>query len=192
MDLVVADAVGGALLAFAGDAMAHLPEPRQRLDVDMKQVAWVLPLVPLHRWFEFQVPHSPQPQTAESPVNAGEGRLQQPGDVAEVEPQVAEIHRLLELMGLERAPLLAAPAPWIRQKDWSAGAVKSRPGIGTARLITFSAASSLRLRPCSMCWVTIRRQGICVRRALGGYAWVRTPGLVGSTSNRSGLTPFCH
>jgi len=82
-----------------------LPEPvidrqvaGQRLDVDMDQVAWVLPLVPLHRWFGFQVPQSPQPQTAESPGNAGEGCLEQPGDVAEVEPLVAETHGVLETL----------------------------------------------------------------------------------------------
>jgi len=120
MDLVVADAVGAALLAIAGDAVAHLQEPRQRLDVDMDQVAWVLPLVPLHRWFGFQVSQSPQPQTAESPGNAGEGRLEQPGDVAEVEPLEAEIHRLLELLRIERSPLGAAHAPSIRQRGWSA------------------------------------------------------------------------
>jgi len=82
MDPVVADAVGATLLAITGDAVALLPEPRQRLHVDMNQVARVRPLVPLRRWFGFQVPQSPQPQTAESPGNAGEGRLEQPGDVA--------------------------------------------------------------------------------------------------------------
>jgi len=39
MDLVVAEAVGAALLAIAGGAVAHIPEPRQRLDVEMDQVA---------------------------------------------------------------------------------------------------------------------------------------------------------
>jgi len=120
MDLVVADAVGAALLAIAGDAVAHLPEPRQRLDVEMDQVAWVLPLLTLHRWIGFQVPQSPQPQTAERPGNAGEGRLEQPGDVAEVDPLVEEIYRLLVLLRFERAPLAAAHGPPIRRRGWSA------------------------------------------------------------------------
>jgi len=120
MVLFVTDAVGASLLVIAGDAMAHLPEPRQRLDADMDQVAWVLPLVPLHRWFGFQVPQSPQLQPAESPGNAGEARLELAGDVAEVEPLLAEIHRLLELLRIERSPLGAAQAPSIRQRCWYA------------------------------------------------------------------------
>jgi len=101
MDLVVADAVGAALLAIAGDAVAHLPEPRQRLDVDVEEIAWPVPPIALHWNLGFQVPQMPQPQTAESPGNAGEGRLEQPGNVAEVEPLVAEIHRLLELLRID-------------------------------------------------------------------------------------------
>ena len=88
--------------------------------VDIDQVTWVLPLVPLHRWFGFQVPQSPQLQTAESPGNAGERCLEQPGDMAEVEPLVAEIHCLLELLRIERPPLGAANTPTIRQRGWTA------------------------------------------------------------------------
>ena len=38
VDLVVADAVGAALLAVAGDAVAHFPEAGQGFDVDVDQV----------------------------------------------------------------------------------------------------------------------------------------------------------
>jgi hypothetical protein len=119
MDLVVADAVGAALLPVSGDAVAHLPKPSQGLDVNVDQVSWPLPLVALHRWFGFQVPQSPQPQTAESPGNGGERCLQQPGDVPEVEPLVAEIHGVLQLLRIERPPLGAANTPTIRQRGWT-------------------------------------------------------------------------
>ena len=119
MDPVVADAVGAASLPVAGDAVAHLPKPSQGLDINVDQVAWPLPLVALHRWFGFQVPQSPQPQTAESPGNGGEGRLQKPGNVAEMKQLVAEIHGVLQLLRIERPPLGAANTPTIRQRGWS-------------------------------------------------------------------------
>jgi len=115
MDYVLANTIGAALLVIAGDAVAYLPEPHQRLDVDMDHIPLVLPLVLLHRCSGFQVPHSPQLQMSESPGHAGEGRLEHPGDVAEVEPLVAEIHRLLEPLRIERSPLGAAHALSIYQ-----------------------------------------------------------------------------
>ena len=120
MDLVVADAVGAALLPVAGDAVPHLPEPGQGFHVDVDQVAWPVPLVPLHRDFGLQVPQTPEAQSAESPSDGGEGRPQEPGNVPEVEPLVAEIHGLLELLRVERPPLGAAHAPSIRQRGWTA------------------------------------------------------------------------
>ena len=115
MDLVVADAIGTPLLAIPGDPVPHLPEPRQGLDVDMDQVARPLPLVPLHRWPGLQVPQSPEAQTAEGPGHGGEGGPQESGNVPEVQPLMAEIHGLLELLRIERPPLGAAHAPSIRQ-----------------------------------------------------------------------------
>ena len=106
--LVVANAVGAALLPVSGDAVAHLPQPHQRLDIDVSQVAWPLPVVALQRWFGFQVPQSHQPQTAESPGNGGEGILQQARNVPEVEP------------------LSGANTPSIRQRGWTAGAISHK------------------------------------------------------------------
>jgi len=73
MDLVVADPVGAPLLAIPGDPVAHRLEPRRGLDVDMDQVAWPLPLVPLHRRPGLQGPQSPEAQTPEGPSHGGEG-----------------------------------------------------------------------------------------------------------------------
>ena len=120
VNLVVADAVGAALLAITGDPVAHPAEAVQGLDVDVDQVARTLPLVTPHEWFGIQVPQSTQTQSAESTGDCGERGLQQPGDVAEVESLVPEINRLLELLRIERPPLSAAHAPSIRQRGWTA------------------------------------------------------------------------
>ena len=45
--------------------------------------------------------------------------MQQPGDVPEVEPLVAEIHGVLQLLGIERPPLAAANTASIRQRGWT-------------------------------------------------------------------------
>ena len=88
MDLVVAHAVGTTPLPVSGDAVAHLPESGQRLDVNVDQVARPLPLVPLHRWFWLKIAQASEPQTAESPGDGGEGSLQRPGELAQMQPLV--------------------------------------------------------------------------------------------------------
>jgi len=193
MDLVVADAVGAPLLAIAGDAVAHLPEPRQRLDVNMDQVAWVLPLVPLHWNLGLQVPQTPQPQKAESPGNAGEGRLQQPGNVTEVEPLVAEIHGVLETLWIERPPLGAANTPTFHQRGWTACAVTSQPAVGAAQTDAvlggqfLEAAAVLQVLGHEPETAFLRQTGI----GMAMHGCVR-PGWMGRSSTRSGLTPLCH
>ena len=94
--LVVPDAVGAALLTIAGDLIADFAKAGQGPDVDVDQVARSLPLVPLHRDFGLQEPQTPETQSAESPGDGGEGSLEVPSDIAEVEPLVAEIHGLLD------------------------------------------------------------------------------------------------
>ena len=71
MDLVEANTSGSALLPIAGDAVTHLPEPRQRLDDDVDQVSRPLPFVPLDRWFGVQIPETAQAQPADG---SGDGR----------------------------------------------------------------------------------------------------------------------
>ena len=107
-------------MAITGDPVAHPAEAGQGLDVEVDQVARTLPLVTLHEWFGIQVPQSTQTQSAESTGDCGERDLQQPGDVAEVESLVPEIHRLLKLLRIERPPLSAAHAPSIRQRGRTA------------------------------------------------------------------------
>jgi hypothetical protein len=100
--LVVTDAIGTPLLAIPGDPVAHLPEPGKGLHVHVDQLTRALPLVPVHRRSGFQVPQSPEAQTSEDPGHGEEGCLQEPGDVPEVQPLMAEIHGLLELLRTER------------------------------------------------------------------------------------------
>lgn len=57
---------------------------------------------------------------AEDPGHGGEGGPQEPGDVPEVGPLVEEIHGLLELLRIERPPLVAAHAACIRHPGCTA------------------------------------------------------------------------
>jgi hypothetical protein len=116
MDLVIADAVGAALLPITGDPVADLTEPGQRLDVDVDQVARSLPLVPLLWGLGLQVPETAQPQSAESPGDDGEGSPQQAGNVPEVESLVAEIHSLLDLLRIDAA-MRSQPAVGAAEAD---------------------------------------------------------------------------
>jgi len=120
VDLVVATAVGPSLLPVSGDAVPHPPEPCQRHDDDVDEIAGPGQLIALHWNLGFQVPQTPKPQTTEGPGDSGEGRLQQSGNVAEVEPLMAEIHGVLETLWIERPPLGAAKTPTIHQSGWTA------------------------------------------------------------------------
>jgi quinolinate synthase len=55
------------------------------------------------------------------------------GDVPEVEPLVAEIHGLLELLRIERPPLGAAHTPSIRQCCYTTLSVSGQPLVGAAQ-----------------------------------------------------------
>ena len=130
MDLVVADAIGAALLAVTGDAVPLLAKASQQLDVDVDQIARFLPLVTMHRWLVFKVSQAAQTKTAEGPGDGGEGRLQQPGDVPQMQALMAEFHGVLQLLRIEGPPLDAANTPSIRQRGWTAREVTSQPAIG--------------------------------------------------------------
>jgi hypothetical protein len=122
---VVANTSGAVLLAVAGDALPDLAEAAQllllcgslRLDVDVDQVARCLALVALHRRLGLKVPQPTQPQAIESPRHAGAGSGQQLGDLAQVEPLMAELNGALLLMRIKRPPLGAANSPPIRKRS---------------------------------------------------------------------------
>jgi hypothetical protein len=84
-------------------------------DVDMDQVSMTVQLVALDRGLGFQVPQPTQPKAVENPRHSGEGRDQQPGDVAEVQSLMTELHGVLLLLRIERPPLGAANTTSIRQ-----------------------------------------------------------------------------
>jgi hypothetical protein len=115
VDLVVTGAIGVPLLAVAGDPVLHLAEPGQSLDVDVDQVIGLLQFVPLHQVFGLKVPQASETQVAESPGDGGERRLEQPGDVPELQALVAEIHRVLQLLRIERPSPGAAYARSARE-----------------------------------------------------------------------------
>jgi len=115
VDLVIVDAIEASLLSFAGDPVAHLAKASQGFDVDVDQLYSPLPLVALHRNLGLQIPQASKTELAKHPGDGGEGSLQQPGDVPEVQPLVAEIHGVLQLLLLELAPLCKAHAGSICQ-----------------------------------------------------------------------------
>lgn len=119
VDPVVADACGTALLPVAGDAVTHLAEAGQLLDVDVNQAARRLALITLHHRFGLQVPQPPQAQAVQAPGHGGEGCNQQPGDMTQVQPLMAQLHGALEAVRIERPPLGAANTASIRQRGWS-------------------------------------------------------------------------
>ena len=132
VDLVVADPIGPPFLPVAGDPVADLPEAGQGLDIDVDQVARSVPLVALHRRSGLQVAESPQAQPAEGTGNGGEGSRQQPGDVAQMQPLVTEIHGLLQLLRIERPALVAPNTPPIRKCRWTACAEACQPLVSAA------------------------------------------------------------
>jgi hypothetical protein len=115
MDFALTNFAGTPLLAIPGDAVAHLGEPGQGLDVHVDQIAGPLPLVPLHRWLGLQVSSLPQSETAGEAGDGGEGSPQKPGDVPVVQP------------------LVAAHAASIRQKGSTALAIPGQPAVGAAQ-----------------------------------------------------------
>ena len=66
----------------AGDAVTHLAEACQFLDVHVDQVARCFALVALQRRLGLQVSLPTQPEAIQSPRHGVEGSGQQPGDVA--------------------------------------------------------------------------------------------------------------
>lgn len=85
MELVVTVLVVTALLTVAGDPVTHLAEARQGFEVDVDQVIKLLPLLALHRKLGLQIPQSAEAEPADSPGEGGEGYLQQPGDVSQMQ-----------------------------------------------------------------------------------------------------------
>jgi hypothetical protein len=192
VDLVVTGAIGATLLAVAGDPVPHLAEPGQSLDVDVNQVTGPLPFVALHRRFGLQIPLASETQAAKSPGESGEGSPEQAGDVPKMQTLVTQIHRVLQLLRIERPPLGAANTASIRQKGWTAGAVTGEPAVSTAQADAVlggefrKAAAMLQVLGHQPETAPLRHTGIgmampeCVRS-----------GLMGRTSTRSGLTPPC-
>ena len=104
------------MTAVAGDPMADTLETGELFCVDMDHVARALPLVALHWLLGLQIVEPAKPQRVDHPPDGGEGRLEGPGDAAECAALMPEVHGLLQLLRIERPPLVAANTPSIRQR----------------------------------------------------------------------------
>ncbi len=89
VDPVVTDASRAALLPVSCDAVSHLAEAGQLLDVDVNQVAGPFPFVALNRRLWLQVSQPAQPQAVQRSGHGGERSREQPGNVTQVQPLMA-------------------------------------------------------------------------------------------------------
>lgn len=113
MDSVVTNAFCMAMLPVASDAMYHLAEsgqlplPRRslRLDIHVDQIARCLTLVALHCRLGLQISQTHQAQLIQGSCHRREGSGQQPADMSQVQPLMAELHSALEAVWIE-SPLL--------------------------------------------------------------------------------------
>jgi len=119
VDPVGADASGAFLLSVAGDEMPHLAEAGRLLDVDVDQLAWCLALVALDRRLGLQISQPAQAQAVRGPGQGGKRSGQNPGDVTQLQPLMAQLHSALEAVRIEHPPLGAANTASIRQGGWT-------------------------------------------------------------------------
>ena len=99
----------------------------------MDQVARRLTLVALNRRSGLQVSQSPEPQAVQSYGHGGEVSDQQPGDVAQVQALMPELHVTLQVLWIERPPLGAANTAAVRLCDCPNCSVAGQPHVGAAQ-----------------------------------------------------------
>ena len=114
VDAVVANTHAAALLAVAGDAVNDSAKAGELFDVDMDQVSGMVPLVALDRGLGLEIPQPTQTKAVEHPGHGEEGCDQKPGDVAEVEALMTELHGVLQLLRIKRPTLGPANTASIR------------------------------------------------------------------------------
>jgi hypothetical protein len=120
MDLLGTSPTGAALTAVAGDPVADPLKAGQLFGVDMDHVAWLLPLVPLHRSLGLQVPQTAESKELHHPSYGRQGSAKGPGDPPEGAALVPEVQGVLQLLRIERPPLGAANTPTIRPRGVTA------------------------------------------------------------------------
>ena len=134
----------------------------------------------------------PKAESAEGSGDGGKESLQQPGDVPEMQPVVAGINGILQLLWIEHPPLGAANTSSIRQRSHAARAVPGQPAVGTVEADAVlgrkfhKAPPLLKVLGDQPETALLRQTGI----GMAMHGCVRS-GLVGRTSTRSGLTPPC-
>ncbi len=92
---------------FACHPVTNLAELGQSFNDVLVQVTKSVACVSLYRTFRLLFSHAFEIQAFDWLVDAQEGRVEQPGHVLEVQALVTEIHRVIQLLRIER-PLLGA------------------------------------------------------------------------------------
>ena len=133
MDHVLTGAIGATLLAVADNSVPHLAEHGQSLDVDMNQVTGPLPFVAPHKRLGLQVSQTVESKTVQSTGERGERRLEQAGDVPEVQTLVTAVDNLLQLRRIKRQTVAAANTASIPERPnllSGSGRASGRRSIG--------------------------------------------------------------
>ena len=99
----------------------------------MDHVARLGPLVSAYRHRRLQIFETYQTHCLEGSPHGGERCRQQPGDASEGAALMTQVHGLLQVLGIERPPLGAAPAASIHQGSDTTGAIPSKPLVGGAQ-----------------------------------------------------------
>jgi hypothetical protein len=80
-----------------------------------------------------KLPEESETEPAEDASNGGKGSRQQTGDVAQMQTQVPQVHRALQMLRIECPPLVLANAASIRQSRWAACTEAGQPFVGAAQ-----------------------------------------------------------
>jgi hypothetical protein len=94
---------------------AHPAEARQLFHVDVDQVSRHLTFIALQRRLKLKVWQTLQSQMVQGSGHGGGSSVQQPDDVGEKQPLMAQFHCALEVLRTARPPLSAANAASLHQ-----------------------------------------------------------------------------
>ena len=106
--------------------MAHSIKPSQLFAVDMNHAAGLGPLVSTHRNRWLQVFETSKPHGLEGFPHCAQCCRLQPGDASEGAALMTQVNGLLQLLRIERLPLVGAPAASIHEGCSAASAVASQ------------------------------------------------------------------
>jgi hypothetical protein len=120
-----------ALGAIAGDAMAHLVETPELLDVDVQQLARVLTLVALYGLLWPQIAQPGQPGAAQYPADRCLGYAHVGGNARLQHQLAAQLHDGQRHVRLDGSGRALRPRGFVQQAGSAIGQVTAQPFAGS-------------------------------------------------------------